>query len=79
MMIFLDDFLKYQIIEFIRNKATVYFNNTDSTKNDTHSFRLFLERLFKSTTTQRHFQHSTDSVLEFNAKAKCHRQLGVKD
>jgi len=34
-----------------------------------HSFRLLLQRLFKSTTTRRGSQHSTDHVLEFRAKA----------
>src|SRR6218665_3000378 len=34
-----------------------------------HSFRLFLYRLFKSTTTQRHSRHSTDTVSELHAQA----------
>src|SRR6218665_4010911 len=34
-----------------------------------HSFWIFLERLFKSTTTQRRSRHSTDTVSEFPAKA----------
>src|SRR6218665_2165488 len=34
-----------------------------------HSFRLFLWRLFKSTTTQRRSGHSTDTVPEFHAEA----------
>src|SRR6218665_2720418 len=33
------------------------------------SFRIFLKRLFKSATTQKRFRHSTDTVLEFHAKA----------
>src|SRR6218665_2494627 len=32
-------------------------------------FRLFLYRLFKSTTTQRRSRHSTDTVKEFHAEA----------
>ena len=38
-----------------------------------HSFRLFLQRLFKSTSTQRRSRHSTETVSTF------HRQLQVKD
>jgi len=34
-----------------------------------HSFRLFLYRLFKFTTTQRPCRHSTDSVSKFHAEA----------
>src|SRR6218665_3257914 len=34
-----------------------------------HSFRLFLERLSESTTTQRRSRHSTDTVLKFHAEA----------
>src|SRR6218665_150745 len=34
-----------------------------------HSFRPFLERLFKSTTTQKRPRHSTDTVPEFRAEA----------
>ena len=34
-----------------------------------HSFRLFLERLFKSTTTQRRSRHRTDSLSEFHTEA----------
>src|SRR6218665_3867919 len=34
-----------------------------------HSFRLFLQRLFKSTATQRRSRHSTDAVSEFHAEA----------
>src|SRR6218665_29012 len=33
-----------------------------------HSFWIFLERLFKSTTTQRRSRHSTDTVSEFHAE-----------
>src|SRR6218665_278499 len=33
-----------------------------------HSFRLFLYRLFNSTTTRRHSRHSTDTVSEVHAK-----------
>src|SRR6218665_1521089 len=33
-----------------------------------HSFWPFLKRLFKSTTTQRHSRHSTDTVSEFHAE-----------
>src|SRR6218665_1914377 len=33
-----------------------------------HSFRIFLQRLFKSTTTQRESRHSTDTVLKFLAE-----------
>ena len=35
-----------------------------------HSVRLFLKRIFKSTTTQRRSKHSTDTVSEFHAKAQ---------
>ena len=38
-----------------------------------HSFWLFLQRLFKSTATQRRSRHSTDTVSEFHAKR--HKQL----
>src|SRR6218665_2061681 len=34
-----------------------------------HSFRLFLWRLFKSTTTRRRSRHSMDTVSEFHAEA----------
>src|SRR6218665_2750208 len=34
-----------------------------------HSFRLFLQHLFKSTTTLRCSRHSTDTVSEFHAEA----------
>ena len=34
-----------------------------------HSFRLFLQHLFKSTTTQRRSRHCTDTVSEFHAEA----------
>ena len=34
-----------------------------------YSFRLFLQRLFKSSTTQRHSRHSTDTLPEFHAEA----------
>ena len=34
-----------------------------------HSFRLFLQRLFKSTTTQRRSRHSMDTVPKFHAEA----------
>src|SRR6218665_3763384 len=34
-----------------------------------HSFRLFLKRLFKSTTTQKRSRHSTDTVSEFHVEA----------
>src|SRR6218665_351264 len=34
-----------------------------------HSFRLFLKRLFKSTTTQRRSGHSADTVSEFHVEA----------
>jgi len=37
--------------------------------NFSHSFRLFLYRVFKSTTAQRHSRHSTDTVPEFHAEA----------
>src|SRR6218665_178993 len=40
-----------------------------------HSFRLFLYRLFKSTTTQRRCRHSTDTCQSFTQKR--HRQLRV--
>src|SRR6218665_2448982 len=33
------------------------------------SFRLFLWHLFKSSATQRHSRHSTDTVLELHAEA----------
>ena len=33
------------------------------------TLRLFLKRLFKSTTTQRRSRHSTDTVFEFHAEA----------
>src|SRR6218665_1907644 len=42
-----------------------------------HSFWLFLQRLFKSNTTQRRSRHSTDTMSEFHAEA--HRELQVKD
>jgi len=41
------------------------------------SFRPFLLRPFKSTTTQRRFRHDTDTVSEFHVKH--HRQLLVED
>ena len=34
-----------------------------------HSFRLFLERLFKSTTTQRRSRHSMDTVSELTRRS----------
>src|SRR6218665_3316143 len=34
-----------------------------------YSLRIFLKRLFKSTTTQKHSRHSTDTVPEFHAEA----------
>ena len=34
-----------------------------------HSFRLFLQHLFKSTNTQGRSRHSTDTVPEFHAEA----------
>src|SRR6218665_3945139 len=34
-----------------------------------HSFSLFLQRLFKSTTTKRRSRHITDTVPEFHAEA----------
>src|SRR6218665_318725 len=34
-----------------------------------HSFRLFLKRLFKSSTTQRRSRHSMDTVSEFHVEA----------
>src|SRR6218665_2076998 len=34
-----------------------------------HSFKLFPRRLFKSTTTERHSRHSTDTVPEFHDAA----------
>ena len=50
---------------------------TQKTKNHSfiHSFILFLQHLFKSTTTQRRSRHSTDTVSKFHAKVK----LRVKD
>jgi len=45
-----------------------------------HSFKVFLKRLFKLTTTQRHYRHSTDSqILCQSFTPKHHRQLWVKD
>ena len=41
----------------------------DSSNSFIHSSKLFLERLCKSTTTQRRSRHSTDTVPEFQAEA----------
>src|SRR6218665_2209305 len=54
-----------------KRKDTLYkshdINSTFTAK--IHSFRIFLQHFFKSTTTQRRSRHSTDTVSEFHAEA----------
>src|SRR6218665_1904912 len=47
--------------------SLVFWNN--EMKSENHSFRLFLKRLFRSTTTQRRSSHSADTVSKFDAAA----------
>ena len=52
-------------------KLHLFLKHTYLVDSDTfiHSFRLFLQRIFKSSTTQRRSRHSTDTVPEFHAEA----------